>query len=141
MYTVTIENEGDAKFHATSQGYEFVVGPKGAGANPGDTLLAALCGCIGHYVRQFLKERGLASNGFALSAQAESTPDESRLARVDVRIDLKRTSLDEAGRRELLAVAERCKIHNTLKAACPVTISLGQQAQQDAAPAAGRGCC
>jgi uncharacterized OsmC-like protein len=141
MYTVTIENRGDAKFHATSQGYEFVVGPKGAGANPGDTLLAALCGCIGYYVRQFLQERGLASSGFALSAEAESTPDETRLARIDVRIDLERTSLDEAGRRELLAAAERCKIHNTLKAACPVKISLGQEATRDEAPAPARGCC
>lgn len=141
MYTVTIENRGDAKFHATSQGYEFVVGPKGAGANPGDTLLAALCGCIGHYVRQFLKERGLASNGLALSAQAESTPDESRLARIDVRIDLGRTTLDEAGRRDLLVAAERCKIHNTLKAACPVTISLAQEPPRDEVPTAAQGCC
>jgi uncharacterized OsmC-like protein len=139
MYTVTVENEGDAKFHATSQGYEFVVGPKGAGANPGDTLLAALCGCIGYSVRRFLQERGLASSGFALSAEAESTPDETRLARIDVRIDLERTSLDEAGRRELLAAAERCKIHNTLEAACPVKISLRQEAPRDEAPA--RGCC
>ncbi len=141
MYAVTIENRGDARYHATSRGYGFVIGPEGAGANPGDTLLAALCGCIGHYVRQFLKERGLASDGFALSAEAESTPDESRLARIDVRIDLAGTSLDEAGRKDLLAVAERCKIHNTLKAACSVTIALGKQPARDAVPAAARGCC
>ncbi len=140
MYAVTIENGGDARFHATSRGYGFVIGPQGTGANPGDTLLAALCGCIGHYVRQFLKERGLASNGFTLSAEAESTPDESRLARIDVRIDLGHTSLDEAGRRDLLAAAQRCKIHNTLKAACPVTITLGQGASRHEVPAA-RGCC
>ncbi len=141
MYTVTMENRGDARFHATSHGYEFVVGPKGAGANAGDTLLAALCGCVGHYVRQFLKERGLASSGFRLSAEAESTPDESRLARIAVRIDLGQTPLDEQGREALLAAAERCKIHNTLKAACPVTISLGGQPSRDDAPAArsGRG--
>jgi uncharacterized OsmC-like protein len=141
MYAVTIENRGDARFHATSRGYGFVIGPQGAGANPGDTLLAALCGCVGYYVRQFLKERGLASSGFALSAEAESTPDESRLARIDVRIDLEGASLDEAGRRDLLAAAERCKIHNTLKAACPVTISLGHEAPRDEAPAPARGCC
>ena len=67
MYAVTIENRGDARFHATSRGHEFVIGPQGAGANPGDTLLAALCACVGHYVRQFLKGRELASNGCATS--------------------------------------------------------------------------
>jgi uncharacterized OsmC-like protein len=114
MYAVTIENRGDARYHATSRGYGFAIGPQGAGANPGATLLAALCGCIGHYVRQFLKERGIASSGFALSVEAESTPDESRLARIDVRIDLAGTSLDEAGRKDLLAAAHRGKIHKTL---------------------------
>ena len=149
MYTVTMENRGDTRFHATSRGYEFVIGPKGAGANPGDTLLAALCGCVGHYVREFLAERGLASSGFSLSAEAESTPDESQLARIDVRIALGSTALDEAGRRDLLAAAERCKIHNTLKAACQVTVSLGAAStassartqSPDAAPAQARGCC
>lgn len=128
MYAVTIENWGDASYHATSRGYGFVLGPQGAGANPGDALLAALCGCIGHCVREFLRERGIASEGFAMGAEADSTPDESRLARIEVWIDLGCTSLDEAGRKGLMAAARRCKIHNTLEAACPVTISLGRSA-------------
>jgi len=140
MYTVTVENRGDARYHATSRGYGFVLGSQGAGANPGDTLLAALCGCMGHYVRQFLGERGIASEGFAIGAEAESTPDESRLARIEVWIDLGGTSLDEAGRKGLLAAAKRCKIHNTLEAACPMTISLGKRRSPVVAPAAAAGC-
>lgn len=127
MYAVTIENRGDARYHATSRGYEFVLGPQGAGANPGDTLLAGLCACVGHYARQFLQERGLASDGFRIAAEAESTDDQSRLARIDVWIDLGVIPLPEAGRKLLLAAAERCKLHNTLKAACPVTIALGKR--------------
>ena len=136
MYAVTIENRGDARFHAASRGYEFVLGPQGAGANPGDTLLAGLCACIGHYVRQFLQERKLASHGFVIAADAESTPDESRLASIAVWIDLKDSPLDEAGRAQLLAAAARCKIHNTLKAACPVTIAFGKRPSQG-----GTSCC
>ncbi len=116
----------------TSRGYEFVLGPQGAGANPGDTVLAGLCACIGHYVRQFLQERRLASHGFALRAEAESAADESRLASINVWIDLRDTPLDEDGRAQLLAAAARCKIHNTLKAACPVTIALGREPAQGA---------
>jgi uncharacterized OsmC-like protein len=127
MYAVTMENRGDTRYHATSRGYEFVVGPQGAGANPGDTLLAGLCGCIGHYVREFLQERGIAADGFRISAEAEPTPDQNRLARIEVWIDLGGMSLPEPGRKLLLAAAERCKLHNTLKAACSVTIALGKR--------------
>ncbi len=137
MYAVTIENRGDTRYHATSRGYEFVLGPQGAGANPGDTLLAGLCGCIGHYVRQFLQERGIASDGFRIAAEAESTPDQSRIARIDVWIDLEGMSLPEPGRKLLLAAADRCKLHNTLKAACPVTIALGKRPSQGATSRCG----
>jgi uncharacterized OsmC-like protein len=138
MYAITIENRGDARYHATSRGYAFVLGPQGAGANPGDTLLAALGGCVAHYVRQFLSERGIASNGFGIHATAEATPDERRLASIDVRIDLGHSTLREVARAELLAYVERCKIHNTLKAACPVTVSLaGADAPRAAASARG----
>jgi len=137
MYAVTIENRGDTRYHATSRGYEFMVGPQGAGANPGDTLLAGLCGCIGHYVRQFLQERGIAADGFRIAAEAESTPDQSRLARIDVWIDLGGMSLPEPGRNLLLAAAERCKLHNTLKAACPVTIAIGKKLSDGATSRCG----
>ncbi len=136
MYAVNIENRGDARYHATSRGYEFVLGPQGAGANPGDTLLAGLCACVGHYVRQFLQERRLASHGFAIRAEAESTPDESRLASIAVWIDLRDIPINEDGRAQLLAAAARCKIYNTLKAACPVTIALGERPSRAAAS-----CC
>jgi uncharacterized OsmC-like protein len=136
MYAVTMRNEGDTRYHATSRGYEFVLGPQGAGANPGDTVLAGLCACVGHYVRQFLQERRLAGHGFAIEAEAESTPDESRLASIAVWIDLGDSPLDEAGRAQLLVAATRCKIHNTLKAACPVTIALGKKP-----PQAATSCC
>jgi uncharacterized OsmC-like protein len=65
-------------------------------------------------------ERALAAR-----ARSRSEPlDKSRLARIEVEIDLGRTPLDEAGRAALLAYAERCKIHNTLKAACPVSVMI-----------------
>ncbi len=128
MYESRIENRGDATFHATSRGYAFQLGPKGQGANPGDTLLAALCACVGHNIREFLGWHGVASTGFAIAAEAQATPDESRLARVDVRIDLGVATLRDATRAALLAHAQRSRIHNTLEAACPVTVSLAEAA-------------
>lgn len=130
MYAVTIENRGDARYHARSRGYEFVLGPEGQGSNPGDTLLAALCGCMGHYVRQFLRERRIAFEGFGIEARAEPTPDDSRLARIEVEIDLRSSRLDERQQAELLAHVERCKIHGTLAAACAVKVGLGRRARE-----------
>lgn len=137
MYAITLENRGDTRYHATSRGYDFVLGPQGAGANPGDTVLAGLCACVGHYVRQFLQERRLAGHGFSIRAEAESTPDESRLASIAVFIDLRDLPLDAAGREELLAAAARCKIHNTLKAACPVTLAVDPRPAASAARCCG----
>ncbi len=141
MYAATVENRGDARYHATSKGYGFVLGPEGQGANPGDTLLVALCGCIGHYVRQFLRERRIAFDGFSLDARAESTADASRLVRIDVRIDLGSLQFDERQGAELLAYAERCKIYNTLKAACAVEVALGGREPSDAEGAASSSAC
>ncbi len=132
MYAATVENRGDARYHATSRGYGFVLGPEGQGANPGDTLLAALCGCIGHYVRQFFRERRIAFDGFTLDARAETTPDESRLARIDVRLDLGSVRLDEPQRAELLAFVERCRIHRTLSAGCAIEVALGRREPAEA---------
>lgn len=138
MYRASIENRGDARFHATVKGHSFVLGPEGQGASAGDTLVAALCGCIGHYTRLFLRERRVAFEGFGVSAEAESTADQSRLARIDVRIDLGRTELDEQRRAELLTYVERCKLHNTLKAGCTIAIALaGREAGQAAVPIPG----
>ena len=82
--------------------------------------------------RGTLQERRLASHGFTIRAEAESTPDESRLASIAVWIDLADVPLDAEGRAQLLAAAARCKIHNTLKAACPLTIALGEQPSRSA---------
>ena len=35
MYAATIENRGDARYHATSRGYGFVLGPAGGRGEPG----------------------------------------------------------------------------------------------------------
>jgi len=123
MYRASIENRGDSRYHVTTRNGSFVLDTEGGGPNPVDTLVAALCGCIGHYVRDYLRERGVPCDRFTVAGEAANAPDKTRLSRIDVRIDLGR-ALDEPQRTELLAYVERCKVHNTLKAACPIAIAL-----------------
>ena len=126
MYRASIENIGDSKYYATTNDYSFVLDTEGHGANPVDTLLASLCGCIGHYVRDYLHAREIDYRGFTVEAEAALTPDKTKLSDIDMWINVKDVALDGSRSSELLAYVERCKVHSTLKESCRVTISLGR---------------
>lgn len=128
MYNASIENRGDSKYYATTKDYHFVMDTEGNGANPIDTLLASLCGCIGHQAREYLREQRISSHGFVVSAEAGLTNDKTRLSDISLSIDMKDTQLDSGQRAGLLKYVERCKIHNTLKAGCSIKMVLSEGA-------------
>jgi uncharacterized OsmC-like protein len=123
-YSASVENNGDSTFQATTRHSTFLMGTAGRGANPIDTFLAGLCGCLGHYARDYLREQEIAADGFTVKAGATPTPDGKRIAEIDVRIDVAGARLDDRQRAELAARAERCKIHNTLKACADVRLTV-----------------
>jgi len=124
MYKASIENRGDSKYYATTRHAGFVLDTEGNGANPIDTLLASLCSCMGHYVRDYLVDQHICHTGFAIEADAGVTPDKARLAGINVRIDLKDVKLDDRQAAELLTFIEACKVHKILKENPGVAISL-----------------
>ncbi len=124
-YSASVENRGDSTFQATTTHSTFLMGTAGRGANPIDTLLASLCACLGHYARDYLRDQKVATDGFTVKASATGTPDGRRLGEIDVQIDVPGARLDPRQRAELLATADRCKVHNTLKAACTVRVGVG----------------
>ncbi len=120
MYKASIENKGDTRYFATTRHAAFVMDTEGKEANPVDTLLAALCGCVGHYVRDFLRDRGIPCAGFTVAAHAAGGSDQVRLAAISLRIDLGDVRLDPAEERDLLVFIERCKVHGTLRQGAPI---------------------
>jgi uncharacterized OsmC-like protein len=122
MYSVSIENNGDMKFHVTTRDFRFVMGVNGGGANPVDTMLAGLCGCVGHYVRDFLTERKVACASFTLRGEARQTSDQSRLSEIDLFLDLKGVMVRKEEEEALLRHIGKCKVHNTLKAGCDIRL-------------------
>lgn len=126
MYSAMIENNGDSKYYATTKDYSFVIDSEGEGANPIDTLLASLCGCIGHQAREFMREQQIACNGFTVRAEAGLTKDKVRLSDISVFLDMKNIKLDKRQRTELLRYVERCKIHNTLKSNSRIRVCLSK---------------
>ena len=128
MYKATAESLGDSRFLATTRHSSFTMDTQGKGANPGDTLLAGLCGCMGHYVRDFLQDRRVEAGRFEVVAEATATEDQSRLARIVVRVDLGALRLGEAREAEMLARMAKCKLLGTLRLACPVEIEVRRPA-------------
>lgn len=124
MYKTSIENRGDSKYYATTRHSSFLLDTEGSGANPIDTLLASLCGCMGHYVRDYLVDHGIAHRGFTVNAEAGVTPDKARLADINVCVDLKEVKLDDRQVTEMLQFIGNCKVYKLLKDAPGVTISL-----------------
>lgn len=129
MYKASIENSGDSRFLATTRHGSFPMDTRGSAPNPVDTFLAGLCACLGHYVRDYLDEKALPAPRFVITAEATATADRSKLAEVRVRIDLGEVRLGAAQEREFLAYVERCRLHGTVKQACPVSVVVVRQEQ------------
>ena len=127
MYKATIENHGDSQHHATTRHSSFLMDTKGQGSNPVDAFLASLCACLGHYVRDFLDENKIRSNGFAIDALAGVTPDTNRLTEIQVAIDLRDAHLDQVHRAALLVALEQCKIHHILAQIPGIKLTLSAQ--------------
>jgi uncharacterized OsmC-like protein len=123
MYKALIENKGDSRYYATTRDSSFVLDTEGKGANPVDTLLASLCGCLGHYVREYMTDNQILHNGFSVEAEAGVTQDNSSLARINVCIDLKELDITDRQESEILKYVERCKINNILNKNPGVSIS------------------
>lgn len=117
MHSARIENWGDTRSFASITGYGFVMESQGiGGANPIDTLLASLAGCLGHQLCTFFRDQKLRSNGFSINTEANMTEDNSRLADIRVEIDLRDTAVDAEMKSILMHYVESCKIYKTLSA-------------------------
>jgi uncharacterized OsmC-like protein len=124
MFKAFIENKGNSECYATTRHSSFVLDTKGNGAHPIDTLLASLCGYMGHYVRDYMVNHQIAHKGFSIEAEAEVIPDKARLADINVRIDMKDLKLKDQQVTEMLKFIEICPVHKILKENPGVTISL-----------------
>jgi uncharacterized OsmC-like protein len=124
MYSASIENKGDSRYYAATKDYSFVIDTAGQGANPIDTLLAGLSGCIGHWVRDYIRGEQIHAGGFTVKAEAELTSGRERLSDINMVIEMKDAQLDGSQGEELLKYVENCAIYNTLEANSRIRIIL-----------------
>ncbi len=124
MFSASIRNKGDSRHYATTKDYEFVIDTEGQGANPIETLLSGLCGCLGHWTRDYMLGEQIAAKGFGIKADAELTGDRKKLSSIEVTIDTKGLGLDSRRKEELQQHLQNCPVYNTLRAACAVTLRM-----------------
>jgi uncharacterized OsmC-like protein len=122
MYTATAVNRGDHRYAATATGFAFTMGQDAA--SPIDILLASLCACVAHHVRDGLVARAIAFSTLTVEAIGELTPDRMALERISVGMKVAGTSLSEAQADELVAWAGRCPIYNTLAKGTKIEVAI-----------------
>lgn len=125
MYHASIENKGDSRYYARTKDSSFVIDTEGRGANPIETLLAALCGCLGHWTRNYIRDAGVDVGGFGIEAQGELQADRKKLSSIEVRISLDGLKPDSGQKEALVRHVENCPVYRTLKAGCPIAIAVG----------------
>ena len=125
MYRVEITNTGDSVFKVSSKDYSFAVDTEGSGVTPPDALLASIGSCLGVYIRKYAEGSRLSLHEFSIAVEGDFSREQPVCFRqIRVRIDLKGVALDEHRKQALLAFIRNCPVHNTLKAAPEVEITL-----------------
>lgn len=84
MYSASIVNKGDLQYHAATKDYRFLMGEDGG--NPIDVLLASLCACVGHHVRDRLVEQKIAFSALTVKADGSLAGDKLSIARIAPRV-------------------------------------------------------
>jgi putative redox protein len=89
---VTLQHTGGARFVAEARQHRVVVdqpaedGATDKGMSPAELLLAALGSCIGQYVAQYLKLRGLSTDGLLVRVTADRSTRPLRLSNFCVEV-------------------------------------------------------
>lgn len=100
--------------------------PGGAdtGPSPVELFVASLAACVAFYARRYLVRHGLPDRGLQVgTSYAMSADRPTRVASVDLRIETP-IRLPAHRVRGLMAVVERCTVHNSIRQEPQVRIGL-----------------
>ena len=116
---VTVEHLGAVQFEVSARQHRVVVDQPAAsggfdeGMTPPELMLASLGSCAGYYAAQYLRKKGLASEGTRVRVTAGKAAGPARLT--NFKIDLRLPVLvGDEHRKGVEEAVHRCLIHNTL---------------------------
>jgi uncharacterized OsmC-like protein len=116
---IKITRVAGTKLKAEIDGFELISGQVDEktppeGPSPGRLMVASLGLCAGHYTAWYLKRHNIHDGGLTVDVDTQDAKDPSRVARFNVKLNLK-ANLTEEERIGLLASVSRCYVGNTLK--------------------------
>jgi putative redox protein len=124
---VTVEHLGAVQFAIKAREHTIVSdqpaenGGFDEGMTPPELFLSSLGSCAGFYAAQYLKKKGLATEGTVVRVFAEKAKNPSRLDNFRIEVDVP-AAVDEEQRKGVEEAVHHCLIHNTLQH--PPTIML-----------------
>ena len=117
--SIKVTRVAGTKLRAEIDGFELISGQVDEktppeGPSPSRIMVASLGLCAGHYATWYLKRHNIQGEELTIDVDTQEARDPSRVARFNVRINLK-ASLTEEERVGLLSSVSRCYVGNTLK--------------------------
>ena len=124
---VTVEHLGAVQFAIKAREHSIVSdqpaenGGFDEGMTPPELFLSSLGSCAGFYAAQYLKKKGLATEGTVVRVFADKAKNPARLDNFKIEVDVP-AAVDEEHRKGVEEAVRHCLIHNTLQH--PPTITL-----------------
>ena len=130
MSDILVLHEQGDRFRVRIRGHELVVDQPvahrggDAGPTPTELFVAGLASCVAFYAERYLSRHGLPLEGLSVECDFSFATDRpARVSAVALSVLLP-DGFPEEGRAGLLAVVERCTVHNSIKQAPEISIRL-----------------
>jgi putative redox protein len=119
MKTVKVDFIGKRKFKATVRDHEVIIDlPEESGGDdtaptPSELFIMSLGSCVALFVSRYLETAKLNAEGLSVDLECRFSDDKTRMSDIGISINVPKAVLG-ARKKAVLAVAEKCAIHNTL---------------------------
>jgi len=130
---VTVEHLGAVQFEIKARQRTVVAdqpqenGGFDEGMTPPELFLASLGSCAGYYAADYLRQKGLATEGTRVKVVAEKLMNPPRVDNIRIEVELP-LACDERDRAGVDRAVHRCLIHNTLMNPPKVEIAIHEPA-------------
>lgn len=116
---VTVQHLGAVQFEIKARQHTIVSdqppenGGFDEGMTPPELFLASLGSCAAYYAAEFLRQKGLATEGTRVRVTADKLPNPARIDNIHIEVELP-MACEERDREGVDRAVHRCLIHNTL---------------------------
>ena len=130
MTQIEVLREAGVRFDADIRGHRLVFdqpiadGGSDLGPTPTEVFVASLAGCVAYYATRFLERHSQRSDGLRVRAEFGMAAHPSRVGSIELVLTV--PNLPEALRAPLLAVAEHCTVHNSMRLTPEVRLVLDE---------------